>query len=408
MNKKLTALLLCAVMLVSVLVSCTKPVVEQNGDVVENAGENAEQNAESTPAGEPFDFADVDLSKVTFYTPDGAQTGYIDNNGEQIVPEYVVKINGIPVSLEEFRYPYLSVKFMKDNGDTALWTEEAAEESRLTAEDLEALEKEVIDYLKQTTLYQLMSVKYNLPLTEEDIKTVNDNIQATIDSMNVEGSEYTYEQALEDSFLTDPLYRYTNTIYSIANKIYNHLYFDENAPLGYTAEEAVKVLEDAGYVRAQHILVQFPEAPAEGTDEEKAAAAEQGKADALKEAEEVLEKVNAGEDFMALVEQYNDDPGMDMYGEDGYYFNKGYMVKEFEDATYALEFGATSGIVETTYGYHIIKRLPLEVEYVSENAQTLLGEIYSADFNERILATYETMNVEYAPEYELISPTTLH
>jgi len=407
MNKKLTALLLCAVICISVLVACTKPV-GNTGDVEQNGEQNVEQNGEAAPAGEPFDFSDVDVSKVAFYTPEGEQTGYIDNNGEKVVPEYVLKINGIPVSLEEYRYPYLSIKTMKDNGDTALWTEEAAEESRLTEEDVAAMEKEALDYLKQTTLYQFMSVKYNLPLTEEDLKIVDDNIQSTKDSMNVEGSEYTYEMALEDSFLTNNLYRYTNTIYSIANKVYNHLYLEENAPLGYTPAEAIKALEDAGYVRAQHILVQFPEAPAEGTDEEKAAAAEQGKADALKEAEEVLEKVNAGEDFMALVEQYNDDPGMDMYGEDGYYFNKGYMVKEFEDATYALELGATSGIVETSYGYHIIKRLPLEEEYVSENKESLLGEIYSADFTERLLATYETMTVEYAPEYELIAPTTLH
>ena len=239
MNKKLTALLLCAVICISVLVACTKPV-GNTGDVEQNGEQNVEQNGEAAPAGEPFDFSDVDVSKVAFYTPEGEQTGYIDNNGEKVVPEYVLKINGIPVSLEEYRYPYLSIKTMKDNGDTALWTEEAAEESRLTEEDVAAMEKEALDYLKQTTLYQFMSVKYNLPLTEEDLKIVDDNIQSTKDSMNVEGSEYTYEMALEDSFLTNNLYRYTNTIYSIANKVYNHLYLEENAPLGYTPAEAIK------------------------------------------------------------------------------------------------------------------------------------------------------------------------
>ena len=130
-----------------------------------HCGTPVTQKPEAAPAGEPFDFSDVDVSKVAFYTPEGEQTGYIDNNGEKVVPEYVLKINGIPVSLEEYRYPYLSIKTMKDNGDTALWTEEAAEESRLTEEDVAAMEKEALDYLKQTTLYQFMSVKYNLPLT---------------------------------------------------------------------------------------------------------------------------------------------------------------------------------------------------------------------------------------------------
>ena len=94
---------------------------------------------------------------------------------------------------------------------------------------------------------------------------------------------------------------------------------------------------------------------------------------------EVLEKVNAGEDFDALIAEYNEDPGMEQ-ATDGYYFTTNEMVKPFEEAAFALEDNAVSGIVETDYGYHIIKRLPVDDEF---KATTTYKEVYdnlSAEF----------------------------
>lgn len=71
-------------------------------------------------------------------------------------------------------------------------------------------------------------------------------------------------------------------------------------------------------------------------------------------AEEVLKKAKAGEDFDALMKEYNEDSGET---ESGYTFGKGEMVKEFENAAFALKYNEISDIVETQYGYHIIKRI---------------------------------------------------
>lgn len=70
--------------------------------------------------------------------------------------------------------------------------------------------------------------------------------------------------------------------------------------------------------------------------------------------DEVLKKAKAGEDFKALMKEYNEDTGED---EGGYSFGKGEMVKEFEDAAFALKPGEISDVVETQYGYHVIKRV---------------------------------------------------
>ena len=71
--------------------------------------------------------------------------------------------------------------------------------------------------------------------------------------------------------------------------------------------------------------------------------------------EDVLAKAKAGEDFAELAKQYSEDPGSKDNG--GLYenFPRGRMVKPFEDAAFSVPVGGLSGIVETDFGYHILK-----------------------------------------------------
>lgn len=71
---------------------------------------------------------------------------------------------------------------------------------------------------------------------------------------------------------------------------------------------------------------------------------------------EILDKLNKGESFAKLAETYSIDGSRKRGGDLGF-FGKGMMVKEFENAAFALERGQVSGIVKTQFGYHIIKRL---------------------------------------------------
>ncbi len=75
---------------------------------------------------------------------------------------------------------------------------------------------------------------------------------------------------------------------------------------------------------------------------------------ARKRAEEVLAKVKAGGDFSALAKQYSEDSSK-AAGGDLDYFGRGAMVKPFEDAAWALQVGQTSGLVQSEFGFHIIK-----------------------------------------------------
>ncbi len=82
---------------------------------------------------------------------------------------------------------------------------------------------------------------------------------------------------------------------------------------------------------------------------------EDEKAEIRKKAEEVLKRARANEDFAELAKEFSEDPGSKQRG--GMYesFPRGRMVKPFEDAAFDLPIGSISDLVETTYGYHIIK-----------------------------------------------------
>lgn len=101
-------------------------------------------------------------------------------------------------------------------------------------------------------------------------------------------------------------------------------------------------------VHARHILIPIKsaEAPSEDALE---------KPQARAKAEEVLKKVRAGEDFATLAKQYSADPGSKENGGDLGWFGRGKMVPEFEKAALGLQPGQVSDIVESPFGFHIIK-----------------------------------------------------
>ena len=74
-----------------------------------------------------------------------------------------------------------------------------------------------------------------------------------------------------------------------------------------------------------------------------------------KKMEDLLARARKGEDFAALAREYTEDPGSKENG--GLYedFPRGMMVKPFEDAAFSVPVGELSGVIETKYGFHILK-----------------------------------------------------
>ena len=112
-------------------------------------------------------------------------------------------------------------------------------------------------------------------------------------------------------------------------------------------DEIKKYYEEntVGDISAKHILIKVDTSSEDGlTDDE-----------AKEKAEELIKKLKDGADFAELAKENSDDTGSKESGGDLGYFNKGDMVKEFEEAAYALKVDEyTKEPVKTTYGYHII------------------------------------------------------
>jgi peptidyl-prolyl cis-trans isomerase C len=115
-------------------------------------------------------------------------------------------------------------------------------------------------------------------------------------------------------------------------------FYDDNPPK----------FEQPEMVRASHILLgtRDPQTNKDVPDDVKATK--------RKQAEDLLKRARAGEDFAKLAREYSEDPGSkDKGGE--YQFARGQMVGEFETAAFSLKTNEISDIVTTQYGYHIIK-----------------------------------------------------
>lgn len=144
-------------------------------------------------------------------------------------------------------------------------------------------------------------------------------------------------------------------------------------------------------VRARHVLLQVaPDATPQARDSVRA------------QIEDIRARAAAGEDFAALASEYSQDPGSAQQGGDLGFFRRGAMVEEFGDAAFALAPGEVSPVVQTPFGYHVIKaeerREPdfetLREGYAEQLKQQIVFEAEQA-FVDSLL---ESLEIEVQPE----------
>lgn len=126
----------------------------------------------------------------------------------------------------------------------------------------------------------------------------------------------------------------------------------------------------------RHVLVKISET---ASDDEKA--------EAKKKAERLLERINNGEDFAEVARKTSDD-GSASHGGDLGCVQKGKMVKPFEDAMMALGEGKVSGVVQSEFGFHILKVEKIAKDAEAEKigrAQTAT-EVYLGHESERLVS----------------------
>ena len=105
----------------------------------------------------------------------------------------------------------------------------------------------------------------------------------------------------------------------------------------------------AEQAKVSHILIKTPLPGADGKVDDK------GVAEAQRRAEDLLKQVKAGAKFEDLAKKYSEDPGSAKEGGSLGWIGKGRTVPEFEKAAFSLPKGQISGLVKSSYGFHIIR-----------------------------------------------------
>ena len=166
-----------------------------------------------------------------------------------------------------------------------------------------------------------------------------------------------------------------------------------------------------GFYYVKHILITVDEETGEevqtlrgeGLNDEADAVLAEGLKGIQARADEALAKVNAGEDFDALIEQYGDDPGMQVepsktIGYIMYEGNQSYVQGFYDAAVLLAEDGATSGLAATDFGYHIIKRVstipagPIDYEAIRD-------ELYDTVYSQKRANSYQAQIAIWKEEY---------
>lgn len=131
-------------------------------------------------------------------------------------------------------------------------------------------------------------------------------------------------------------------------------------------------------IKASHILVKLDPS-----------ADESQRAKAKAKIEKVQEKLKKGEDFAALAKEFSEGPS-NVKGGDLGYFRRGQMVKPFEAAAFALKPNEVSDIVQTQFGYHLIRLAEKKPARILsyENVQEKLGQHLNQEKTQKEIELY--------------------
>lgn len=232
-----------------------------------------------------------------------------------------------------------------------------------TAEALGEFIPQATSFLSQTTALTAVAKKESVALGEE-FKTY---ITSSVDA---------YKQQVGGALLLAPIAR------SLYNEACAYNYVNMVEPV--ISEDDIKKEYNENYVMAKHILIATKNLV---TGEDYTAAQ---KGDARSKAETILLRTREGIDFDMLIKEFNEDPGMEQSPE-GYVFTYGEMVEPFEKAAFNLNVGEVSGIVESAFGYHIIKREKLP-EYTAGYEALVRATLKEKAVNQKI-ESVETVNL---------------
>lgn len=380
MKSRIIALVLIAVLVLSCFTGCGNEASSSTASPTDTSAATSSA-ADSTEESEPLTYTTFDYNAAyDSYAPEAV---VMTVNGSDITwAEYF----GWLFSMIEQYEMYLGTEFA--------WTDAFSESHNF---------EEYAKYYAETMCAQYAVVNQlaeenGLELDDEEKQYIEDLLAA--DAENYAGGDIdAFIEYLESTFMNEEYYRFINTVAIYYNKLFEKDFGENGANM--TDEDVIDFIDTNGYLYAKHILFLT-------TDETGAALDDAAKAEKLAMAEDTLAQLNAlsGDELLAkfdeLMMSLSEDTGLASYP-DGYYFLPGEMVTEFEEGTKALEYNTISGIIETSYGYHIILRLPItpDSEYQEGTSFRYVAATYA--FDTLMGESFNSAEIVYNEEFAALS-----
>ena len=254
--------------------------------------------------------------------------------------EPVATVNGTDITLGNYeKLLALNKSSMEAYYGSDIWSQEIEEGK--TYEDM--VKEMVIETMIASEIIYQQAQKDKVAPTDEEVQEQIDIFNESIKD-DTEYQKSLKKMGINEEFLKYQFARDLSNV-NLEEKFGKEVEISEDEMKKYYEENKDDFYVDT--VTASHILIKTIDDDGNELSDEK-------KKEAKKTAEEALKKVKAGEDFATIAKEYSEDTSASSGGELGT-FGRGQMVTAFEDAAFGMKVGEISDIVETEYGYHIIK-----------------------------------------------------
>ncbi len=245
--------------------------------------------------------------------------------------------------------------------------------------------RRVLDEMVGTELLHRASIEKGFAASESDIQSQLDTLKTRFPDEATFTKELS-SQGLTVEALRERMSRDMSVEKFIETEVVPRAQVTEEAKKKFYGENGQQMTRPE-QAHLSHILIKVD-----------AGATPEARDQAKQKAESLRSQIQTGGDFAALAQENSDDPGSKANGGDLSWVSRGQTVPPFEQAGFALKPGEVSGVVETQFGYHIIKLTELRpsalmpYEEVAPRIEQFLGQQRLQEEIEAVVGTLKTKN----------------